>query len=220
MLGVTGVSSTNARPRTPTGDPEPAPEGKTGRWDDRTDDHLIADCLRGDSDAWQALLERYGRLVYSIPLRYGLSSDEAAEVFQSVCLILLEKLEGVRDRAKLSSWLITVTARECWAVLRRRSPVVHGPAQPDDESDTSEEADDAPLPDEVALQWERQHAVRAAVRRLPERCQRLLWYLFYDHSCPPYAEIGRRIGIPVPSIGPTRARCLEKLRGTLEAQGF
>ncbi|MEN3334876.1 MAG: hypothetical protein V7641_4241, partial [Blastocatellia bacterium] len=82
----------------------------------REDHALVAACLAGDSAAWEALVARYQRLVYSIPLKARLSADDAADIFQSVWLKLYEKLASLRDHEKLSSWLITTTTREVWRV--------------------------------------------------------------------------------------------------------
>src|SRR5215510_12955239 len=90
----------------------------------KTDPELVEDCLNGDSAAWEVLVFRYQRLVYSIPVKLGFSQDDAADVFQSICLKLVEKLETLRDHNKLGSWLITATTRECWrkSALSRREP--------------------------------------------------------------------------------------------------
>src|SRR6266480_1604267 len=84
--------------------------------DDRT---LLAACLDGDHSAWEALITRYQRLIYSIPIKARLSHDDAADIFQSVCLKLYEKLSTIRDGERISSWLITTTSRECWRLSAR-----------------------------------------------------------------------------------------------------
>ncbi len=177
---------------------------------------LIADCLAGDEQAWKTLLEKYSRLIYSIPFRYGLTDSDAADVFQSICLKLLENLPKLRDSTKLSSWLITTTTRECWSVTRRLSMVVRRPDGSENEDRDDEQLDPAPLPEEALLELEEQRAITNAFQLLPSRCQNLLRYLFYDKTELSYAEVGRRLGIPEGSVGPSRARCLEKLRALLE----
>jgi RNA polymerase sigma factor (sigma-70 family) len=188
---------------------EPIPE----RPDDRD---LVSRCLAGEEAAWETLVRRYQRLIYSIPIRYGLKEETAADVFQSVCMLLLEHLGSLKDRGKLASWIITTTTRECWRVshrLRREAPI--GEMGEDDERFVPEVADDHPLAEEEQIRFEEQHQVREAVQALPERCRRLVELLYYDESRPSYEEISRRMEMPVPSIGPTRARCLEKLRKLL-----
>lgn len=191
--------------------------------DDRVEDgELIARCLGGDEESWELLIRRYRRLVYSIPVRYGMGEEVAADVFQSVCLVLLENLAKLKDRGKLGSWLITTTTRECWRVshrLRREAPIGEGGTDDDDgRGSLPELPDERPLAEEEQLQLEEQARVRAAVEQLPERCRSLVELLYYAEEGgerPSYEEISRRLGMPVPSIGPTRARCLEKLRKLL-----
>src|ERR1700760_507376 len=86
----------------------------------REDHELIADCLQGDHQAWAELITRYRRLIYSIPIKARLSPDDAADIFQSVCLKLYEKLATLREYDKIRSWLITMTTRECWRVSAQR----------------------------------------------------------------------------------------------------
>lgn len=186
----------------------------------REDRDLIAACLSGEHAAWEALIRRYQRLIYSIPLKSGLSADDAADIFQSVCLRLYEKLATLREHDKISSWLITTTTRECWRVsaLGRREPQ---PSNSDDESETdslSQLPATEPLADEQHEMLERQQAVRDAIESLSQRCRELLTMLFYDREESSYADIARRMAMPVPSIGPTRARCLDKLRRALEGK--
>ena len=186
----------------------------------REDRDLIAACLSGEQAAWDALIRRYQRLIYSIPLKSRLSPDDAADVFQSVCLKLYEKLATLREHDKISSWLITTTTRESWRVSAhgRREPQS---ATSDDENETdslSQLPASGPLADEHHEMLERQQAVRGAIEMLSERCRDLLTMLFYEREESSYAEIARRMVMPVPSVGPTRARCLEKLRRALDGK--
>jgi RNA polymerase sigma factor (sigma-70 family) len=184
------------------------------------DRKLIEGCLRGDSKAWEALILRYQRLIYSIPLRNGFSPVDAADVFQAVCLKLLERLPTVRDYEKLSSWIMTTTRRECWRVAAERRREGQTPLYDDDyEKDILARLEATePLADQQRILYERQQAVREALAQLSERCRRLLTLLFYNKEDMSYAEIARQIGAPVNSIGPTRARCLEKLKKILEGK--
>jgi RNA polymerase sigma factor (sigma-70 family) len=162
------------------------------------------------------LVRRYQRLVYSIPIRYGMAEDVAAVVFQSVCMLLLEHLGTLKDRGKLASWIITTTTRECWRVsnrLRREAPI--GEMVEEGDSPLFEIADARPLAEEEQVLLESQQRVREAVQGLPDRCRALVDLLYFDEGHPSYEEISRRMEMPVPSIGPTRARCLEKLRKLL-----
>jgi RNA polymerase sigma factor (sigma-70 family) len=184
-----------------------------------SDRELIAACLNGDHQAWESLIVRYQRLIYSIPVKARLSPDDAADIFQSVCLKLLENLSTLRDHEKIASWLITTTTRECWRMFARQKRDNPSPALEDDDSDpTAEIASAAPLADEQIQLIEQQQALRSGLESLPERCQRLLEMLFYQKDELSYAEIARRAAMPVSSIGPTRARCLDKLKKVLEGK--
>jgi RNA polymerase sigma factor (sigma-70 family) len=185
----------------------------------REDRDLIAACLAGDSSAWETLVARYQRLVYSIPLKARLSADDAADIFQSVWLKLYEKLASLRDYEKLSSWLITTTTREVWRVsARNRRDAAPGGDDDDPQNSLEQIAATAPLADAEREALEQQQLVREALDALPDRCRNLLTMLFYEKDELSYAEIARRIGMPVPSVGPTRARCLEKMKKLLQGK--
>jgi RNA polymerase sigma factor (sigma-70 family) len=182
------------------------------------DPGLIGLCLEGQEAAWEVLIGRYQRLVYSIPLKSGLGQEAAGDIFQSVCVRLLEHLGGLKDREKLASWLITTTTRECWRFSqrqRRETPIGEG-GESEDGPAGLEVADLKPLAEDEQVQLEEQQRVRQAVEALPDRCRALLELLYYAEDRPSYEEISRRLDMPVPSIGPTRARCLEKLKRLLK----
>ncbi|HYP28259.1 MAG TPA: sigma-70 family RNA polymerase sigma factor [Blastocatellia bacterium] len=185
---------------------------------ERGDPELIAACLEGDHEAWEALLARYQRLIYSIPLKSRLSVDDAADIFQSVCLKLYEKLDTLRNHQRISSWLITTTTRESWRVSARQRKEQQSFSVDDEGASDSlaEIATTGPLADEERETLERQHIIREAVEALPDRCRDLITMLFYHKDELSYAEIARRMNMPVPSVGPTRARCLEKLKKLLQ----
>jgi RNA polymerase sigma factor (sigma-70 family) len=184
--------------------------------DDRA---LVAACVEGDHSAWEALITRYQRLIYSIPIKARFSQDDAADIFQSVCLKLYQKLSTIRDSERLSSWLITTTTRECWRLsARNRRESAPGVSVDDDDSLQREIPATGPLADEQREILEQQHEVRRAVDALPERCRDLLTMLFYQKDELSYADIAGRMRMPVPSVGPTRARCLEKLKKLLEGR--
>ncbi|HSE38380.1 MAG TPA: sigma-70 family RNA polymerase sigma factor [Blastocatellia bacterium] len=184
--------------------------------DDRA---LVTACLDGDHFAWEALITRYQRLIYSIPIKARLSQDDAADIFQSVCLKLYEKLATIRDTERISSWLITTTSRECWRLsARNRRESVPAGAGDDDDSFQKEIPATGPLADEQREILEQQHEVRQAIEALPERCRNLITMLFYQKDELSYADVAGRMRMPVPSVGPTRARCLEKLRKLLEGR--
>lgn len=180
---------------------------------------LIQLCLNSDTSrplAWETLILRYQRLIYSIPRRYGLTEAESADVAQTVCLILLENLAQLRNRKGLAAWLITTTRRECWRWMRRHK------IQTDELNPAALEshADDTLHPEDDLVQVERSTLVRAALSRLEPRCQGLLTLLFYTEPRPSYDEIVKQLGLPEGSIGPTRSRCLTKLMMYLEESRF
>jgi RNA polymerase sigma factor (sigma-70 family) len=175
-----------------------------------SDSELVQACLAGDERAWEELVDRYGRLVYAIPRRMGLSAADAEDVFQNVFATLLRNLANLRDQTRLSAWLITTTRRECWRL--GRSARQH--------AELGESiVDDAAPPEHEAERWEREQAVRQAIRQLDDRCRKLLTVLFLEPATPTYDRIAEQFGMPVGSIGPTRARCFRKLEAILRELG-
>lgn len=179
----------------------------------QADPRLVRACLDGDQGAWDELVERYGRLVSSIPRRMGMSPADAEDVFQNVFLTLYRRLGDLRDQTRLSAWLITTTQRECWRLAKRGDR--NAGAALDDGI-----ADDAPSPAEEVSRLELEHAVRDAMRRLDERCRALLTALFLEPTPPAYDALAARLGMPLGSIGPTRARCFRKLEASLRTMGI
>ncbi|MCE7983570.1 MAG: sigma-70 family RNA polymerase sigma factor [Caldilinea sp. CFX5] len=172
------------------------------------DEQLVVACLAGDEEAWGALLDRYSRLIYTVPLRFGFPAAIAEEIFQEVCLILLEKLTTLRDHRRFSTWLVTVTRRACLQRLRYQKET--------QSLELLEETAAAPhTPEAALLLLEEQDIVHRAVAKLDGRCRHLVRALFFDAISPSYAEIADTLQMPEGSIGPTRARCLEKLRHLL-----
>ncbi len=176
---------------------------------------LIAACKQGDAEAWERLIHRYQRLIYAIPRRAGLDDDSAAEVFQRVCVTLLEHLDQIEQPDRLGAWLATTARRESWRQLRSRKSLSLAALVVDEEQE-AEVTDQELLPDEQLERLERQHEVRLGLHRLDERCRSLLLLLFYQTEPASYEQIARQLQIPLGSVGPTRARCLEKLRRLLK----
>ncbi|HJQ70818.1 MAG TPA: sigma-70 family RNA polymerase sigma factor [Blastocatellia bacterium] len=184
------------------------------------DRELIAACLEGDAGAWEALIVRYQRLIYSIPLKARLSTDDAADIFQSVCLKLYEKLATLREHEKIIAWLITTTTRETWRMAARARR--EGQSAASDTEDASEAVSQipatGPLADEQRQALQQQQIVREGISALPDRCRDLITMLFYQKDDLSYADIAARMKMPVASVGPTRARCLEKLKKLLQGK--
>ncbi|HEX4997276.1 MAG TPA: sigma-70 family RNA polymerase sigma factor [Terriglobia bacterium] len=180
------------------------------------DPELIGRCLQGDGAAWEALILRYRRLIYSVPSGFRFAPDDSADVFQSVCLTLIEHLHELKDETRLASWLITTATRQCLRLRSRRYREPH--------FEEGTEAEERPAGDasveEVRLLAERSHAIREGVRRLPDRCRTLIELLFFSTRDYSYEDIGKTLQMPVASIGPTRARCLAKLQALLRPRGI
>ena len=190
----------------------------TGDYPKQNDRELIADCINGVPDAWEFLLMRYQRLIYSIPIKMGLSPNDAADVFQAVCLKLLANMPKLRHKDRISSWLTVTTRRESWriAAQKKREHVTSFYDRDEAASLLSElPSATAPLDQELEV-IELQQVLRDAVEQLPDRCRQMIKMLFYQEGDMSYVEIARRLGIPRTSMGPTRARCLAKLRKLLE----
>jgi len=173
---------------------------------------LVKSAQDGDQGAWDALVERYAPLVWSICLRYQLARADAEDVGANVWLRLVTALGMLRDPAALPGWLATVTRRECLRVIQDRSRQI--PVESDEFPDETSPEADAEL-----LKQERHIALRQAFAELPENCRRLLTLLFND---PPvaYTEIAKRLGIRIGGIGPTRSRCLAVLRHSAPMAAF
>lgn len=180
----------------------------TPNWHQVKDSELIQSCLDGHEQAWQALIHRYSRLIYAIPLRFGIPQPLAEEIFQETCMILLEKLDTLQNTERLNSWLMTVTRRLCIQLWRQndRDPQV-ALHDIDVTADGSIEAE--------LLQIEQYHFIHEALDRLPERDRQLLHALFFEIPPLTYDLIAEKFDIALGSIGPTRARSLKKLHREL-----
>ena len=156
----------------------------------------------GDRQAWDALVERYAPLVWSICRRYRLSHADAEDVGQSIWLRLVDQLDKIRDPAALPGWLSTTTRRECQRVQSHAMTYT---------LDVDCLQDELASAEQELLAAERHAALREAVTQLPPDGQQLIALLVADPPVP-YAEISARLGIQVGSIGPTRGRCLDRMR--------
>lgn len=177
-----------------------------------TDADLVRACSRGDRQAWETLVRRYERLVFSVARRSGLDEDASADVFQKVFVSLVEHLNTLQQPDRLSAWLVTSAKREAWRAGRRVAAqrAVHAP-----EDQAAEVADTDRTAEDQVLRLEEQDLVRRAVETLEGRCRDLMQLLFYSEEPLTYAEVAARLGIAEGSIGPIRGRCLERLRHQL-----
>lgn len=173
----------------------------------KSDHELIAACLNGESWAWNALVDRYSRLVYAMALRAGLTPEDAEDVFQTVFIRLLENLQRLREPQAIAAWLITTAKRASWNLLRKeqREPAIAEWLLKTQAEETL---------------WADQALVREALEQVGERCKVLLRLLYYDPDAPSYEAISQQLKMPLGSVGPTRARCLSKLHEILQAMGM
>lgn len=169
---------------------------------------LVARAAAGEPAAWDRLVERYTNLLWSVGRAHRLSTADAGDVVQTTWLRLVENLERIQDPDRLAGWLVTTARRECLKVLRRsgRELVI---GSDDAALDVVDEL--APALDAALLAEERDAALWACFGRLSERCQLLLRVLMAADA-PAYAEVSEALGMPIGSIGPTRMRCLDRLR--------
>ncbi len=189
--------------------------------DSVVDRDLIAECLNGHSFAWDALVERYESLIYTCALRHGATETEAGDVFQVVCVSLYEYLGSLRDQTRLASWLLSVTKREAWRAARKRDYSASLEAGDEGFSvlETTPTLNPSDNPEGSAMATEDAYLVQLALEQLGDKCRELLRAL-YSSEEQSYAEIAAKLSIPIGSIGPTRARCLQQLRRILETVGF
>jgi RNA polymerase sigma factor (sigma-70 family) len=189
----------------PTSAPPPLPAQRTAQDSDLSDAALLARCRTGDGAAWHVLVERYERPVFSVARGGGLDVEDAADVTQTTFVALLDAITQLRSDERLAAWLLTVARRTAWRVRRRRE----------------QESGAATAPPAVAddRDWEQVAALHEGLARLACPCRDLLAALYFDPAEPSYAEIAQRMGRAVGGIGPMRARCLERLRALIEAEG-
>jgi RNA polymerase sigma factor (sigma-70 family) len=178
------------------------------------DQQLVQECLQGDERAWGRLIDKYKRLIYSVPMKYGFRPEDASDIFQTVCIDLFTNLCNLRKVGSLRSWLITVTSHKCfhWKKQQRL----------DVELDALEQeiAEDLAAAPEMLQEIQQEQIVRDAVDRLPPRCAEMVRLLFFEQPPLPYAEVAKRLGLATGSIGFIRGRCLTRLHKILMELGF
>lgn len=180
------------------------------------DEWLVQGCLQGEQWAWEELIDRYKKLIFSIPIKYGASPEDAADVFQAVCIEVLNSLPQLKNAQSLRSWLITVTIRQSYRWKRKQANHVELDAM---EPEAAEGIASTWHADSLA-QLEQEQIVREVVSQLAPRHRELVRLLFFEQPSLPYAEVARRLGLATGSIGFIRGRCLEKLRRALVEHGF
>jgi RNA polymerase sigma factor (sigma-70 family) len=173
---------------------------------------LLLECVRnGDRAAFEVMVRELTPMLWQVARSQGLDRDSSADVVQTTWLELLGSLNKIHTPAALAGWLVTVTKRESWRV--RRIGMAERPAK---ETVFARITDPDPVPDDYALEQDHRKRLWAAVDELPERCRTLLRVIAFT-SRPDYIAVGTALGMPIGSIGPTRGRCLAKLRALLKS---
>lgn len=173
---------------------------------------LLTAASRGDSAAWRALVDQYSRLVWATVRGHRLADADAADVVQTTWLRLVEHLDRIDDADRLGAWLVTTARRESLRVLSTSARTI-----------PTEDHDDLPdlreRPDRALLVHERDAVLRQSLASISERCQLLLRVLSADPP-PAYEDVSAALDMPIGSIGPTRRRCMDRLRQELESRGI
>jgi RNA polymerase sigma factor (sigma-70 family) len=181
-----------------------------------TDDaNLIQGCLQGEEASWSALLSKYKNLIFSIPIKYGFSREEAADIFQSVCLDILHDLANLRDTRALAGWLIRITNNKCLRQLKQNRRFVSNETNPLEPVIPAGET-----PENRLRELQKEQVLRVAIESLNSRCRQLVEILFFESPPRPYKDVATSLGLATGSIGFIRARCLNKLGQKLQEMGF
>jgi RNA polymerase sigma factor (sigma-70 family) len=190
-----------------------APAAREVAW---SDERLVRECRKGNQVAWSALIEKYKNLIFSIPIKFGLPREDAADIFQAVCVDLLSSLPKLREPKAIAKWLMQTSFHKC---LRWKKDRLN-PVDDLEALDGGRTANTEELPEEMLYQVQREQSVREAMAALPPRCGRMVSMLFFDDPPRPYQEVAKELGIASGSIGFIRGRCLRKMRQLLEGKGF
>jgi RNA polymerase sigma factor (sigma-70 family) len=189
-----------------------SPKKPAAAWDDT---RLVRECLSGNEQAWSQLIEKYKALIYSIPVKYGLPPDEAADVFQTTCMELLTRLPQLREPSALPKWLMQVAHHQCYRWKRQSQRVVSRDARPD-----LPESETPAIAETLVQQTQEEQMLREAIATLAPKCRRLIELLFFETPSRPYREVASELGLAVGSIGFTRQKCIDRLRRRLGELGL
>jgi RNA polymerase sigma factor (sigma-70 family) len=211
--------------------PDPSIEGKTSqdkspqarssqaRSSQSEDEKLIGRCLKGDQEAWSALIDKYKNLIYSIPIKLGMYQD-APDIFQSVCVDLLSELPRLREHRALPKWLMQTCYHKCLHHQRAAERMVELAPEGADSGSAAPGTNEEELPEHLLVQLEQEQILRDSISALPEKCERMVRLLFFEIPPRPYETIAKELGMATGSIGAIRGRCLAYLKNHLEKRGF
>ena len=180
----------------------------------RADAELIQACLEGEGAAWELLVNRYRRLIYSIPFKWGLQREDAMEIFQAVWLDCFQELHSLRDIDRLQAWLVRIAVRKCHRFKANKI----GKPENVEITETDHVSEDPS--GELFRRLDQEHMIRMAMDKLTGRCQDVIRALFFEDPLPGYAALAERLGLSANSIGFTRDRCLERMGKLLADQGY
>ncbi|HJT70069.1 MAG TPA: sigma-70 family RNA polymerase sigma factor [Terriglobales bacterium] len=181
-----------------------------------TDERLVSECLKGNQEAWSALIDKYKNLIYSVPIKLRMY-DDAADIFQAVCVDLLTGLPKLREPKALPKWIMQASYHKCLQYRKRAertSPLT------DEKGEDLPLVSGQPLPERMLAELQKEQMVRDSIAQLPDRCEQMVKMLFFENPPRPYQDVARELGIATGSIGFIRGRCLQKLRKQLEKLGF
>jgi RNA polymerase sigma factor (sigma-70 family) len=181
-----------------------------------SDEKLIKACLKGDAEAWAALIDKYKNLIYSIPVKLGMYQD-ASDIFQAVCVDLISELPKLREHRALPKWLIQTCYHRC--LQQRRLSGRHVELEPEHAEKPADNTEPA-LPEQMLVQLEQEQLLRDVIAEMPDRCERMIQMLFFETPARPYDEVAKELGLATGSIGFIRGRCLAQLKKQLEKKGF
>ena len=175
-----------------------------------SDRDLIRACRKGRVGAWRRLLDKYERIVFSVPRKYGLSAEDAADITQLTFTILVQSIDDLPEDSRLGGWLTTIARRHTWRLLERnRRQVIDRFAEVDEST--------PPVPEGGDVEnWELTEWLNHGLSRVSGPCRDLLYALYLDPEQPSYVQVAERLGMATGSVGPTRARCLKRLREVLD----
>jgi RNA polymerase sigma factor (sigma-70 family) len=185
-------------------------------WTEWSDAEIIDACLDGNEKAWQALVSRYKRLVYSIPIKWGLSPEDSVDIFQSVWLDCFRQLSSLRNVERLQPWLARVAVRKC----HRFSTDKRDRSEESIPEEQFEELSGLEYPAALFAELDNEQLLRTSLETLPPRCRDVIQALFFEDPRPSYQSIALRLGLSENSIGFTRARCLNNLKKILAESGY
>jgi RNA polymerase sigma factor (sigma-70 family) len=182
---------------------------RTAGW---PEEKLVKECIRGDQEAWAVLIDRYKSLIYSIPLKYGLSREDASDIFQQVCVQVLNSLPELREPKSLTTWLIRLTSHTCLRWSKNKPQFTSLEAEPL----TADLSTWGNPPEALTGELGQEQKLREALNRVAPRCRELIRMLFFEEPAVPYEEVARKLGLAKGSIGFVRMRCLKRLRKILQ----